>query len=309
MTLPSVTVSALGSTATIAVGDPAALLIARSRLVRELRGLDLAASRFRDDSALTALNRRAGRWHPVDERLWELVVASLEVARMTGGLVDPTIGIPMRSAGYDRTFTRLEVRDGAIVPLFRPAGGWQRVELEPRERTIRIPLGVELDLGASAKAFAADRIAQLVFDETGSGALVSIGGDIGTAGPAPEGGWVVGIADDHSVPAASTTTRVAIEAGGLASSGTRVRRWRTKSGELHHILDPATGRPARSPWSTVTVAAATCLEANAASTAAVVLGEAASPWLDGLGLPARLARLDGRVVSVGGWPAEERVAA
>jgi thiamine biosynthesis lipoprotein len=84
-----------------------------------------------------------------------------------------------------------------------------------------------------------------------------------------------------------------------------VRRWRTAAGDYHHIVVPRTGRPARGPWSTVSVAAASCLDANAASTASIVLGSDAPDWLATRRLPARLARLDGGVVHVAGWPADE----
>jgi thiamine biosynthesis lipoprotein len=307
----SLTLRALGTTATAAVTEPDALLAARTILVRELRALDLACSRFRPDSELQALNAAAGGPpRVVGDVLWGAVVASLEAARRTDGLVDPTIGRAMRLAGYDRTFSRLERRAASsVVATFVPARRWREVELDPSNGTVKLPAAVELDLGASAKALAADRIAAEISRSTGTGALVSLGGDVAVSGPAPRGGWVIGIADDHRTPPEQARERVAFRAGGIASSGIRVRRWRTASGEMHHILDPRTGRPAKGPWSTVTVAGATCLDANAASTAAIVLGPDAPGWLDDRGLPARLARLDGTTLAVAGWPESERAAA
>jgi thiamine biosynthesis lipoprotein len=306
----SVTLHALGTTATAAVTEPDALLSARAVLVRELRALDLACSRFRADSELQALNAAAGGPpRVVGELLWDAVVAALEMARRTDGLVDPTVGRAMRLAGYDRTFSRLEPRaTSRVVTRFVPARRWREIELDPGRGTVRLPAAVELDLGASAKALAADRIAAEIHRSTGAGALVSLGGDVAVSGPAPGGGWVLGIDDDHRTPPEHAAARVAIRAGGIASSGVRVRRWRTASGEMHHILDPRTGRPAKSPWSTVTVAGATCLDANAASTASIVLGPDAPGWLEDRGLPARLARLDGGTLVVGGWPAERQAA-
>ena len=237
--------------------------------------------------------------------LWDALEAAVETARMTGGLVDPTIGKAMRLAGYDRTFSRLALRDGSLVVAnFVPCGRWAEIELDPGSRTVRLPAGVELDLGASAKALTADRVAREISESTEVAVLVSLGGDIAVAGSAPEGGWVIALAEDHSLPPEEVPTRVSIESGGLASSGIRVRRWRTASGEQHHILDPRTGRPARSRWSTVTVAAASCLDANAASTAAIVLGDRAPEWLSARGLPSRLVHFDGRAVYVGGFPAD-----
>jgi thiamine biosynthesis lipoprotein len=168
---------------------------------------------------------------------------------------------------------------------------------------------VELDLGATAKALAADRAARSAADKTGAGILVSLGGDIAVAGPAPLGGWPVRIADDHRASLDGPGPVVSLESGGLATSSVTVRRWRVGEDELHHILDPSTGRPAASCWRTVSVAAASCVDANTASTASVLLGEAAPAWLAGRRLPARLVAVSGEIVCIGGWPAEAGMAA
>ena len=301
----SVSLRALGTTALAAVTDPDVRLEARAILLRELRAVDLACSRFRPDSELQALNRSAGAALAVGDRLWDALNAAVEVARMTDGLVDPTVGRAMRLAGYDRTFSRVQLRDGALVPaMFVPGGRWREIELDPGSRSALLPPGVELDLGATAKALAADRIARQIADTTGAGALVSLGGDISVAGRPPEGGWIVGVDEDHATRPEGARTRIALIDGGLASSGTRVRRWRTAAGEAHHILDPRTGRPARSPWTTVTVAGASCVDANTASTAAIVLGQTAPAWLSERELPAHLIRPDGSALALAGWPAE-----
>ena len=171
-----------------------------------------------------------------------------------------------------------------------------------------MPSGVELDLGATAKALAADDAARSIAESTDTGVLVSLGGDLAVAGAAPRGGWAVLIADDHAAPLDSPGPTVTISAGGLATSGTAVRRWRTDSGEAHHILDPRTGRSALTPWRTVSVAATTCADANIAATTAIILGEAGVDWLAGRNLPARCVRADGSVTTVGGWPSEAQAA-
>ena len=104
-------------------------------------------------------------------------------------------------------------------------------------------------------------------------------------------------------PPVGPSAVVAIRSGGLATSSTAARRWRRGGDVLHHILDPRSGLPAAPVWRTVSVAAATCTEANTASTAAVIRGEAAPGWLAGLGLAARLVAESGAVLTVGGWPA------
>ena len=296
---------ALGTTALVAVTDEAHLDAAVEALRGDLHDLDRACSRFAFDSELSAVNRSPDVDIPVSDLLFEAVETALDVARRTDGLVDLTIGRTLRLAGYDRTFADVQLRDGRLMRAsFASVPGWSTVVLGRRRRTIRVPDGVELDLGATAKALAADRSAAKIAGLIGAGVLVSLGGDVAVAGTAPTDGWAVRIADDHAAPLDGPGPTVSVSAGGLASSGTQVRRWTTSGGELHHIVDPRTARPADTPWRTVTVAAGSCVDANAASTASVVLGDAAPAWLAERGLPARLAAADGAVVTVSGWPEE-----
>ena len=307
--IASARLRALGTSAVLCVTDPAALPRARRELVRELREVDLLASRFRTDSELTALNRCAGEPVRVSRRLFDAVALAVDVARRTGGLVDPTVGRALRLAGYDRTFVAVRARDGSFLALSHLSPGWGSIRLEPERLEIRVPAGVELDLGATAKAATADAAAAAIHRITGSGVLVSLGGDAAVAGPVPLGGWPIRIADHHDAPLASGGPVVAVHGGGLASSGIAARRWQVRGGERHHIIDPRTGGSAATPWRTVTATGATCVDANAASTAAVVLGADAPAWLGLRGLSARLVRHDGSVVFVGDWPRTEAQAA
>jgi thiamine biosynthesis lipoprotein len=308
MAAASVELTALGTTAVLWTSDDAALPDAATELLRELDAVDRACSRFRDDSELTLLNQAQGKPFVASHYLFEAVRVSLRAAAATGGLVDPTIGRGLRLAGYDRTFTLVRGRDPLTVRArFVPAAGWRLVQLDTARRSIRIPSGVELDLGATAKALAADRAATAAADATGAGILVSLGGDIAVAGPAPAGGWPVRIAEDRRRSLDGPV--VALESGGLATSSVTGRRWRTAEHELHHILDPRTGRPAPSCWRTVSVAAASCVDANTASTAAVLLGDAAPTWLAERRLPARLVSVSGEIVRISGWPDDAELAA
>jgi thiamine biosynthesis lipoprotein len=305
MSFASVSFRALGTTATICVTDVMALERAHGVLGRELRETDEACSRFRDDSELARLNAASGEELVVGKRLFEAISAAVRAAASSGGLVDPTIGRALRLAGYDRTFELVRGRDGSTFRA-RSASvpGWQRIVLDAQRRTVRVPRDVELDLGATAKALAADRAAREAAHATGVGVLVDLGGDVAVAGAAPTGGWPIRIAHDHAAGVAAPGPTISIASGGLASSSTTVRRWRAGDVELHHIVDPRTGRPADTPWQTVTVAAASCLDANVASTAAVVIGDGAPVWLGERALPARLVAGAGRVVCVAGWPEE-----
>ncbi len=158
---------------------------------------------------------------------------------------------------------------------------------------MRIPAGVKLDLGATAKAWAADRASRAVYEATGCGVLVGLGGDMATAGPAPAQGWRIHVTDDHRAGPWAPGQTITIEGGGLATSSTTVRRWSHEGQAMHHIIDPSTGAPARSVWRTVSVAALDCADANIAATAAILRGPEAPAWLDGMGLPARLVGCEG----------------
>lgn len=299
----SISFRALGTTAIVCAAPGRALHEAHAVVLRELDEIDRACSRFRSDSELSRLNR-AGGTQVVGERLCEAIAVALRAAAASGGLVDPTVGRSLRLAGYDRDFELVRARPAASVRVrFVPAGGWDGVALDEERRTVTLPPGVELDLGATAKALAADRAAAGAARSTGASVLVGLGGDIAVAGPPPAGDWPVRLADDHASPDAAGPV-VALAAGGLATSSTAVRRWRAGDAELHHILEPGSGAPVSSCWRTASVAAATCVDANTASTAAILLGEAAPAWLAARRLPARLVRTSGEVVAVADWPVE-----
>ena len=295
--------AALGTTAVVAVADPQALADARAAVERELGAIDLACSRFRDDSELMAVNAAAGRSVRVSALMLEAVQAALRAARVTDGDVDPTVGEALIALGYDRDFALVGARS---TPTLRVAAvpGWRTVDVDADAGTVRVARGVKLDLGATAKALAADRAASCAGALVGSGVLVSLGGDIAVAGAPPAHGWVVRVTDDHRSDENAPGQTITLRSGGLATSSTLVRRWETTSGPAHHVVDPASGRPADSAWRTVSVTAANCLDANIASTAAIIRGERAVPWLESLGLPSRLVGVDGRVRHVAGWPSE-----
>ncbi|ARP70935.1 FAD:protein FMN transferase [Streptomyces pluripotens] len=300
---------ALGTTAALLVTDPQALPTAEVVLRAELAAVDRTCSRFRPDSELTRVNLSAGTPVTVGALFAEAVEAALHAARLTDGAVDPTVGRAVAAVGYDRTFASLAPDDARPLPVARPAPGWQRIVWNPRTRRLRLPPDTHLDLGATAKAHTADRAARHIAEVTGTGVLVNLGGDLTVAGPVPDGGWRIALADDHAGPAADHGPAVAVTGGALATSGVRVRTWRRAGRTLHHIIDPATGEPAVPVWRTVSVAAATCVDANAVGTAAIVLGDRAVDWLRRIALPVRLVGLDGHVQCLGGWPPDPPEAA
>jgi FAD:protein FMN transferase len=303
------TFDVFGTTAVLLVTLPRAAAQARRIADRELAAVDLACSRFRPDSELAALNLAAGgRPQRISPLFASLLAAALRAARLTGGDVDPTCGRALIGLGYDRDFAEVRAAGDAPPRLTGPVGpvpGWRRVHLDRVGRRAWVERGVQLDLGATAKAWAADRCAEVIASEADCGVLVSLGGDIAVAGPTPTDGWRVRVTDDHAAPAAAPGQTVTIASGGLATSSTTVRAWKVGGQSVHHIIDPATGEPARSCWRTVSVAAGSCTDANTASTAAIVRGPAALDWLHDIGLPARLVRHDGTVETTAGWPRDD----
>ena len=280
----------------IVVTDPGCLGVARREVDAELDAIEAAASRFRPDSEINALAMSAGQPTQVSPVLADLLDAALTAARLTDGDVDPTVGAALVTLGYDRDYAEICPDESLAGSMTVPAK-WSMVTLHDRIATL--PQGVVLDLGATAKAVAADRCAQRVFSATGSGVLINLGGDIATAGTGSTGGWQILVHDDDADPASS----IGLPAGSaLATSSTVRRRWRCGDKVLHHIIDPRTGRSADPVWRSVTVAAQTCFAANTVSTAAIVRGWRALEWIAALGMPARLVDRSMVVHAVGGWP-------
>jgi thiamine biosynthesis lipoprotein len=231
--------------------------------------------------------------------LADLVREALTAAWLSDGAVDPTVGATMAGLGYDRTLAAVRAVGLPRLSVVPSVAGWRSLRLDG-SRLFR-PADVQLDLGATAKAVAADRTAAAIADALGTGVLVSLGGDIATSGPAPDGGWQVTVQD---LPT-DAPQQVTLNAGAaVATSSTAKRTWQRDGRTLHHLVDPATGAPTAGPWRAVTVVATDCARANTASTGAIVKGHKAMGWLRGLGFPARLTDEAGRVRTINGFPEE-----
>lgn len=306
---------AWSTTVRVVTTDPSTSARAARLVMRELDDIDAAASRFRADSEVSRVAAAGGRPVQVSRLLAELVAVAVDAARETDGDVDPTLGAGLASIGYDRDiddlvdvgtalgvsprrFAEASPNDAAPFRVTaRRHPTWRAIRLDGR--TLTVPAGVVLDLGATAKAWAADRCAALVAEQVGGGAMVAIGGDVAVAGDDPADGWTVLVQDGPDEPA--STIRLT-GARGVATSSILGRSWRHWNERMHHILDPVTGRPAAEVWRTVSVAGPSCLTANVLSTAAAVRGTRAIGLLRDRGLPARLVASDGSIVRLNGWP-------
>jgi len=302
---------ALGTYVQLVVADPG--LIGQGRRLAEdlLAAVDLAYSRFRPDSDLVRANRQAGSWVAVSPLLVDAVDVAVRAAEQTDGLVDPTLGLSLVAVGYDDDLDAVRSRGDlrghgpADLPAVLPAlparrGAWQELRTDPAG-ALRVPEGVAVDLGATGKAFAADLISAAIVTQLGTGCVLSLGGDVAVGvDPAAVHDWQVAICER---PDDDADEVVSLPTGGLATSTTTYRTWTHAGRTVHHLLDPSTGRPVERSWRTASVQAATCVAANTATTAAIVLGDAAVGWLTERGLAARLVGQDGGVTRIGAWPA------
>jgi len=307
-TIGAATWRALGTYVQLQVATPEALAESERLARAVLAEVDRACSRFRGDSDLVRANAAAGEWVVVNPILVGAVRAAVWAAETTDGLVDPCLGDVLVAAGYDRTFADVRAaRDpGAVhvVPLPSP-GAWR--DLEVREAAVRVPRGVSLDLGATGKAYAADLVALTIVERLGVAVVVSVGGDVRAHAPAGAAvTWPVDLAPDLRAWSDNDpeVCRVSLTAGGLATSSVTARRWVRAGSAWHHVLDPRTGRPAQTPWLSVTAYGDCAADANTATTAALVLGADAPEWLARHGVAARLLAADGSVRRTPTWPTD-----
>lgn len=307
----STTFAAIGTTVevvcTAARETEPAVAVVRARLAE----LDRAASRFRADSELVRINTRSAALAntepdaqlrvPVSRTLGNCLRAAIRAQRLTDGLVSASLGTALAACGYDDDLDVVRERAQSQSPISaRPRPGpCPAADFDEQHWQLVLPAGAALDLGASAKAWAADAIAQELDAMFPGGFLVNLGGDIATAGTPPDGGWSIGVRDwNHSVVQVIRSTGQA-----FATSSTRLRTWVRHGTRHHHIIDPRTGWPARTRWAQVSCAGPDAVQANAASTAAIILDDRAPYWLTVRGVPARLADAGGRVTVTPGWPA------
>ncbi|WP_170286217.1 FAD:protein FMN transferase [Nocardioides rubriscoriae] len=286
--------------------DDGALATAATATVRTLMAeVARAVSRFDPDSELERVNAAAGRLVPVGALAQLLVRGALDAAHASDGAVDPTVGAALLAAGYDADIAELRTRRPRPVGARPPRPDWRRVRVDTELGLVGVPVGCRLDLGATAKAWTADEAARRVATLTGRRTLVGIGGDLAVGHPgvghprtAPTVAWDVPVSEREGGPAQV----VGLSYGGLATSSTGARRWRTTTGPAHHVIDPATGRPVEGPWRSASVWAPSCVAANVWSTAALVWGASAPERLTGRGVAARLVDHDGHVRTLGAWP-------
>lgn len=269
-------------------------------------------SRFREDSELSRLNRCSGRWMRVSATLWKVLRAALLAAQFSDGLVVPTVLSALEAAGYDRPFEQVlgKAVESAMEEGVTWPGAWQWIRLDPEQRAVQLPHGVRLDLGGIAKGWAADQAVRQL--RSYGPTLVDAGGDIAVSGPMANGQpWPIGVADPRPDQRAlfgdlPLLGILRISRGGVATSGRDVRRWWRGEEEQHHLIDPRTGRPARTDVLTVTVVAPTAYDAEIAAKVVFLLGsQEGLAWLERHpGMAGLIVRYDGELMGSSRWTME-----
>jgi thiamine biosynthesis lipoprotein len=243
----------------------------------EVVGCERVLSRFDPQSDLCRLNSLNGEWVSVDPRLVDALDEAVQAREATGGRFDPTILPALVAAGYDRSFEQVTPHAPRVARAWRAGAA---IEIDRARSRARIEAGAAADLGGIGKGFSAARaLAAMRAAWPGlPGALVDLGGDIAVWGASPEGGrWRLGVADPREPGASLGVLRV--DCGGVATSGRDRRRFGLRN-ELHHLIDPSTGVPAKGGPLAVTVVAADPAAAEAHATAlAVTAARAARAYI------------------------------
>ena len=251
-------------------------------------------SRFRDNSELSALNRADGNPVRVSETMWQVILATMQAANESDGLVVPTLLDAVQAAGYDRSFDLLDKTSGLAARTTEMLD-WHSIELDATNRIVRLPRGMRLDFGGVAKGWVADQAAHRLGEI--APALVDAGGDIALSGERMDNeSWSIAVADPFNPD--SDLELLMVHRGGVATSGRDYRKWQRNGKWQHHIIDPRTGEPAETDVLSATVIAPTTQDAEVAAKAALILGSrAGTEWIEAReNLAGLLVLEDGQVI-------------
>jgi FAD:protein FMN transferase len=280
----------MGTDAHVILVDPAEG--ARSYAKSRLEELERRWSRFLPGSDVSRLNGAPGAFMIVSPDTLILLTTMKLAWSATGGRYDPTILSAINAAGYSTSY------DGSGKTSSTTRPGMSEctiadVSLDAATSSVIVPAGVGVDPGGIGKGLAADLVVSELLERGTGGALVSVGGDMAAAGTAPkEEGWHVAIEDPFD--ASREQLRLALEAGGIATSSTLTRAWTQAGARRHHVIDPATHTCAATDLAAVTVVARAGWEAEAHATAALLSGaERALDYLERHELDGIATTLDG----------------
>jgi thiamine biosynthesis lipoprotein len=261
-------------------------------------GWEQRLSRFLPESELNELNHSQGELVHVSHDLWDVLQYSRKAYSKSQGLVNVTMLKELEGIGYDKNF--LDLREPTIELLLKPSlsskPGFNEIEFDDHLNTIRMPVGVTIDLSGVAKGWAAHQT-MLMLGQFGP-TLVNAGGDIAiNIAQTNKEPWLIGITDPFYPEKNIKLLKVA--SGGVATSGKDYHRWQVNGRWMHHLLDPPTGQPAITDILTATVIASTVMEAETAAKTVLIMGSCEGmKWLESQSHLAGLMILDdGKIVN------------
>lgn len=252
-----------------------------SQIERRVKSFEANFSRFKKSSELSLLNANAGQSVTVSKELMALLSAARGMWLMTEGIIDPTIGQALISAGYDKSFDRPEnVSTRQVQPAPVQRRTMADVSLDEKNRTVVMPPGTALDLGGIGKGYLLDQLA-VSLAKISSDFWWSLGGDMVVSGTDEDGQpWTVGVQDPNNFEKDAFTVKPPTGRWGIATSGIAKRRGVRNGQPWHHIIDPRTGQPAHTDIMAVTVLAPQALAADVAAKTIIILGEISGlAWL------------------------------
>ncbi len=228
-------------------------------------------TRFTDTSELAELNRSAGNWYQASPEMFQVLDAAWQLVAASGGLFNPAVLPALKQAGYDRTIE--DIRDIPARPgvvQLREVQDFRTIELDPGRQAVRLPAGMQVDLGGIAKGWIAEQAARQLAGYT-QACAVSAGGDMFMVNlPQDEPDWVVGLEDPLHPERDLAILHVL--PGAVATSSVTKRKWHYNGRPQHHLIDPRTGEPAITEWLSVTVWAAGAMEAEVYAKALLIGG-------------------------------------
>jgi FAD:protein FMN transferase len=255
-----------------AEGDPIELQPVFARAQDLIAAGEARFSRFLPTSELSRLNRSAEGWFLASPELFSLIQEALDLYLLTDGFFDPSISRALIAAGYDRSMDEIRLMEN--VPI-KSGPAYQRIpldeiRLDARGLSIKLPAGMQIDLGGIAKGWIAARAVNLL-RQYSSAAAVSVGGDMVLSGlPASQPGWQVSLEDPRDEQHVLAVLN--LQPGSLATSSVTRRRWLQGGQPRHHIIDPRTGASAEVSWLSISVYAQKATQAEAFAKALLIAG-------------------------------------
>lgn len=253
-------------------------------------------SQWEDASALSRFNTASpGSLHVVPAGFACVLEAALEIAELTGGAFDPTVGPATDAWGFGPQ-TVLAAPDAAAISAYRSRIGWGDIVYQAADRTLRQPGGLALDFSAIAKGYGVDQAAEALLAAGVTSFLVEVGGELRAAGLKPDHmpWWV-----EVESPPGIAPLRVALSGWAIATSGNTRRFHQAGATRIGHTIAPDTGVPVVNSVIAVSVLDRSTMRADALATALMVMGADAIPFANAHGIPARILVQNGGVQNGG----------